>query len=198
MRSGRERLHGWMGRARLLCLSLSLVVLAFASTLSAQTEIGGDFSLTDHHGRPFSLHQMRGKLVLLFFGYTYCPDICPNELANIAAVFDALGPDVEQVRGLFVSLDPQRDTPQVLRDYTRYFSHNLLGLTGSPEAVERVARQYRVKFQRQENRDGRYSLDHSADLYVIDPQGALTAVVPYGLPPEHVLELVRGMLAEGG
>jgi cytochrome oxidase Cu insertion factor (SCO1/SenC/PrrC family) len=185
-------MKGWRGRR--LCL---LLLFALASPLSAQTEVGGDFSLTDQYGHPFSLQQMRGKLVLLFFGYTYCPDVCPAELANLASLFDALGPQSERVQGLFVSLDPQRDSPEVLRSYTRYFSQNLLGLTGSVSEVDRVAQQYHVKYQRHEQKNGRYSLDHSANLYVIDSRGELAVVVPYGLPPEHVLQLVLGMLEEG-
>ncbi|MEJ2395497.1 MAG: SCO family protein [Candidatus Thiodiazotropha sp.] len=180
------------------CLSVCLLV--FASLAAAQTrpaELGGDFALTDHYGKPFKLSQMHGKLVLLFFGYTYCPDICPTELSHLAGVFDALGPQADKVQGLFVSLDPQRDRPEVLRNYTSYFSENLLGLTGSASEVDRVAKQYQVKYQRHEKPSGDYSLDHSANLYVIDKQGNLTTVVPYGLPSEHVLQLVRGMLTEG-
>jgi cytochrome oxidase Cu insertion factor (SCO1/SenC/PrrC family) len=179
-------------------LMLAVVGVSLLASVQAKAEeLGGDFALTDHFGEPFELAQLRGKLVLLFFGYTYCPDICPSELANLAAVLDGLGDRASQVQGLFVSLDPQRDTPAVLHDYTRYFNQDLLGLTGSPAEVAQVARQYRVKYLRHDKPDGSYSLDHSADLYVIDPQGELTAVVPYGLPPEHVLELVHGMLKQG-
>ncbi len=172
---------------------LILLILAFLSPERAQA-LGGDFVLTDQYGNSFELAQLRGKLVLLFFGYTYCPDICPTELSNLAAVLDGLGEDAARVQGLFVSLDPQRDTPAVLQDYTRYFNPNLLGLTGTPSALAQVARQYRVQYQRQDLGGGRYSLDHSANLYVIDTRGQLAAVVPYGLPPQHVLELVRKLL----
>jgi len=178
-------------------LTLSMLMSATAANAQAPADIGGDFSLVDEHGQPFALTQLRGKLVLLFFGYTFCPDICPTELSNLVAVLDALGPEAQRVQGVFVSLDPQRDTPSVLNDYTRYFSQELIGLTGTPEQVAQVAEQYRVRYQRHEQPDGRYSLDHSANLYVIDGQGRLAAVVPYGLPPEHVLELVRRMLDEG-
>ncbi len=173
------------------------ICVSFLTPVQARPEpLGGDFALTDQFGKPFELAQLRGKLVLLFFGYTYCPDICPTELSNLAAVLDELGDSAARVQGVFVSLDPQRDTPQVLRDYTHYFNPDLLGLTGTPGEVAQVARQYRVQYQRHEKSDGRYSLDHSADLYVIDPEGKLTTVVPYGLPPEHVLEVVRRLLIE--
>ncbi|MET0089720.1 MAG: SCO family protein [Candidatus Thiodiazotropha sp.] len=187
-------MHDW--KKRVLAM---LMALACLSVVQAKPEqLGGDFALTDHFGKPFELSQLRGKLVLLFFGYTYCPDICPTELSNLAAVLDGLGDSAARVQGVFVSLDPERDTPQVLHDYTRYFNPDLLGLTGTPGEVAQVAQQYRVRYQRHEKPDGRYSLDHSADLYVIDPEGKLTAVVPYGLPPEHVLALVRDLLKRGG
>jgi len=192
-----RRLHLRPGFVHALLLVLALLGAATANA-NAQPGVGGDFSLIDDDGRPFELTQLRGKLVLLFFGYTFCPDICPTELSNLAAVLDALGPKADRVQGLFVSLDPHRDTPSVLHDYTRYFSEALIGLTGTPAQVERVAQQYRVRYQRHEQADGRYSLDHSANLYVIDGEGRLAAVVPYGLPPEHVLELVRDLLAKGG
>ncbi len=193
--AGRCRRSRW----GLVAALLSFVMLIGAAAAHAQSpaEIGGDFSLVDEHGRPFALTRLRGKLVLLFFGYTFCPDICPTELSNLAAVLDALGPEAERVQGVFVSLDPQRDTPSVLNDFTRYFSQELIGLTGTQEQVAQVAEQYRVRYQRHEQPDGRYSLDHSANLYVIDGRGRLAVVVPYGLPPEHVLELVRRMLDEG-
>ena len=185
-----------MSRLRRGLLVLLLSTLSTGSWAGQPTdEIGGDFSLTDHHGDAFELSQLRGKLVLLFFGYTFCPDICPTELSNLAAVLNGLGDQGERVQGLFVSLDPERDTPEVLREYTGYFNPSLIGLTGAGEEVDRIAQMYRVRYQRHERPDGRYSLDHTADLYVIDQQGELAAVVPYGLPPEHVLRLVRDMLS---
>ena len=187
-----------MGRTRKGLLLLLLCGLMIGTSGHVQSEeIGGDFTLTDHHGQPFELSGQRGKLVLLFFGYTFCPDICPTELSNLAAVLDGLGEQSDQVQGLFISLDPQRDTPEVLRDYTGYFNPSLIGLTGEGEAIDRIAGNYRVQYQRHERADGRYSLDHSANLYVIDRQGRLAAVVPYGLPPEHVLQLLQDMLSKG-
>jgi cytochrome oxidase Cu insertion factor (SCO1/SenC/PrrC family) len=174
----------------LLMFSLLSVTLTWANT----EELGGDFRLIDHNNNPFTLQQLQGKTVLLFFGYTYCPDICPTELANIAAVLNELNNQTDQVQGLFVSLDPSRDTPEVLYDYVRYFNQGLVGLTGSEEAVAQVARQYRVNYRRHEKGNGSYTIDHSANLYLIDRQGILSAVVPYGLPPQHVLKVVRGLL----
>lgn len=173
-------------------------LLSVAVAAASTEELGGEFSLTDHNNTTFELQQLQGKLVLLFFGYTYCPDICPTELANLAAVFDGLKGQADRVQGVFISLDPKRDTPEVLHDYVGYFSKGVLGLTGSEDEVAQVASQYRVKYQRHEKRGGGYSIDHSADLYVINRNGQLAAVVPYGMPPEHLLNLLRGLLAEGG
>ncbi|MCU7845642.1 MAG: SCO family protein [Candidatus Thiodiazotropha sp. (ex Monitilora ramsayi)] len=186
-----------MVKCRLLLMLLLLVFFWQGACQARATELGGDFTLTDHNGETFNLMQLRGKVVLLFFGYTYCPDICPTELSNIAAVFNALEDRGAEVSGLFISLDPKRDTPDVLRDYTGYFSDNLLGLTGEQGDIDSVAAKYQVKYRRHEKADGRYTLDHSANLYVVDKEGRLTTVVPYGLPPEHVLQVVRDLLASG-
>jgi cytochrome oxidase Cu insertion factor (SCO1/SenC/PrrC family) len=172
-----------------------LSTLLLATLVGARAEpIGGDFTLIDHNGEAFHLSQLRGKVVLLFFGYTYCPDVCPTELAGIAAVVNALEAAADDVQGLFVSIDPERDRPQVLKEYVHYFSRRLIGLTGAPEQIESVAGQYRVKFKKVPRADGHYTMDHSAQLYLIDRQGRLSAVVPYGLPPEHVLDLVQNLL----
>jgi len=182
-------------RKGLLCL---LLAFCFAISQANAGSPGGDFQLTDQTGKPFGLEQLRGKLVLLFFGYTYCPDICPTELSSVVAVLDALGDEADEVQGLFISLDPARDSPKVLRNYTHYFSQGLIGLTGSQAQIDRVAQQYQVRYRRHELANGGYSLDHSANLYLIDRQGALVAVVPYGLPPEHLLKLVNDLLDHGG
>ncbi|MES9970086.1 MAG: SCO family protein [Candidatus Thiodiazotropha sp.] len=181
-----------------LGLLLIFCVLSVSVARANSEEIGGNFRLTDHNNNPFELSQLQGKLVLLFFGYTYCPDICPSELANMAAVLNGLDDQAERVQGLFVSLDPVRDTPELLHDYVSYFNQDLIGLTGSEAEVAQVARQYRVNYRRHTKADGSYSIDHSANLYMIDSHGTLSAVVPYGLPPTHVLDMVRGLLAEDG
>jgi cytochrome oxidase Cu insertion factor (SCO1/SenC/PrrC family) len=163
----------------------------------AEDGIGGDFSLTDQAGQPFRLAQLRGKVVLLFFGYTFCPDICPTELANLSAVLNELPHAGDQVQGVFVTVDPERDTPRVLADYVGYFSRHLIGLTGSPDQIAQVAEKYRVKYRKNPRPGGAYSVDHSVNLYVIDRAGELATVIPYGLPPEHVLEVVRRLLSGG-
>jgi len=183
----------WL-KTRSVVLLLGLLLLTAGSGAS---QLGGDFTLTDQHGERFQLDQLRGKVVLLFFGYTYCPDICPTELASIAAVFDALEERALQVQGLFVTVDPERDTPEVLNNYVRYFHEDLIGLTGTAAEIERVALQHRVRYSKHELDDGNYTIDHSAQLYVIDREGTLTSAVPYGLPAEHVLNVVDDLLRTG-
>lgn len=177
-----------------LVIFLLLLAMPGTSSLADDRGIGNDFTLTDQEGRPFRLQQLRGKVVLLSFGYTYCPDICPTELAAMSRVLDGLGNDADRVQGLFISLDPQRDTPGVLKNYLAYFHPRLIGLTGSTESIREVAGQYRVRYRKNLRPSGDYSLDHSANLYLIDQQGRLASIVPYGLPPEHVLRVVHGML----
>ncbi|MCG7897513.1 MAG: SCO family protein [Candidatus Thiodiazotropha weberae] len=181
-----------------LWLVLLFTILSVTMASAGTEEIGGDFTLTDHNNDTFRLSQLQGKLVLLSFGYTYCPDICPTELAKLAVVFDTLKSESDRLQGLFVSLDPARDTPAVLRDYVGYFNREIVALTGSEIAVDQVARQYRVKYQRNEKAGGGYSIDHSANLYLIDQMGELAAVIPYGMPVEHIMDVVRGMLSEDG
>lgn len=181
--------------ARLLAPILLLLLVSV--TVPAWTDAPADAAsipLVNQHGEPFQLQQLQGKLVLLSFGYTYCPDICPTELAALSRVLDALGERAHQVQGLFISLDPQRDTPGVLKSYLAYFHPDLLGLTGSPEAIKQVAGHFRVRYRRHRQPGGGYSLDHSANLYIVDRRGRLSTIVPYGLPPEHVLRVVNGML----
>lgn len=174
-----------------------LMGLALIPVVPQAVPLGGDFQLTDQNGQPFHLHQLRGKVVLLFFGYTYCPDVCPTELASLAAVFEALEERAAEVQGVFVTVDPERDTPQVLNNYVRYFHAGLLGLTGSAAEIERVAQQYHVKYRRHERDGGDYAMDHSAQLYVIDREGELSSAIPYGLPAEHVLNVVSDLLRSG-
>lgn len=157
------------------------------------SSFGGDFTLTDHHGNKFELKQLRGKLVLIFFGYTFCPDICPTELTSLAKVLKSLGDDADKVSALFISVDPQRDTPDKLKNYVPYFSPNLIGLTGSVSEVGDVAKAYHVqtKIHSQKKDDDYYLVDHSVNLYVVGPQGKMLHIIPFGLPTEHILRVLK-------
>ena len=159
-----------------------------------ETLVGGNFKLTDHHGKGFELSQLRGKIVMLFFGYTHCPDVCPTELASLARLLKQLDPaDADKVQGLFVSVDPSRDTPEILSQYVPYFHTDLIGLTGSDEAVNKVMDSYRVKriVQKNKRTDDNYFVDHSANLFIIDETGKLAQIVPFGFPEAHILDIIK-------
>ena len=184
-------------QALLLLVVFSTPQLSAGDEAPLRLETGTiDFNLTDHNNENFALRQLRGKLVLVFFGYTACPDVCPSELTSLAAVLRALGPQQDRVQALFISIDPQRDTPSQLKNYVLYFAPGLIGLTGSAAQIDQVADLFNAGYRRIEREDGRYFMDHSASLYVVDEKGRLVVAVPYGLPPEHTLQVVRGLLTE--
>ena len=160
-------------------------------------ELGGDFQLTDHHGNNFDLKQLRGKVSLLFFGYTHCPDVCPTELANMSRLLKQLDRESGKVQGLFISVDPERDTPERLSQYVPYFHPKLIGLTGSVADVKSVTSAYKVHstFQKTGGKDLQYLVDHSANLFIIDGNGKLAQIIPFGFPQAHILEAVKRSIA---
>lgn len=182
-----------MNRLRRLAIA---PMLALATLLTAQAApIGGDIQLVDQDGRAFSLQQTRGKVVVLAFGYTFCPDVCPTTLAVIAAAMRQLGDQADQVQPIFVSLDPDRDTPEKLGRYVRYFDPRMIGLTGSAAAIAEVADRYKVRYAFVgKGERAHYTLDHSASIYVLDLEGRLARLIPYGLPPEEISRTVRDLL----
>jgi cytochrome oxidase Cu insertion factor (SCO1/SenC/PrrC family) len=138
---------------------------------------GGDFSLTDHNGGRFQLKDHRGKVILLFFGYTSCTEACPVILSRINIVFKQLGSDRDKAIAIFISVDPERDTPQVLRDYVNYFSANTVGLTGKKEEIDAVVKQYgaRYEIERSDSALG-FHVNHTTDIYLIDSHGKLRSL----------------------
>jgi len=163
----------------LMALALALPSCArkgegFQATDITGVDWGRDFSLTDHTGSPRTLADFRGKAVLLFFGYTHCPDVCPTTLATMAQAVDRLGEGGQRVQGLFVTLDPARDTAEVLARYVPAFHPGFIGLHGSEAAVARVAEDFKLFFARQApDATGFYTVDHQAAIFAFDPQGRL-------------------------
>ena len=159
--------------------------------------IGGDFSLTDQNNQSFKLSQLRGKVVLLFFGFTYCPNVCPTELAKVATAIKSIEDKQHLVQGLFVSIDPERDTPEKLKTYVNYFSPDMIGLTGTTEQIKAVTEQYNVNFKinKTSDTDLYYEVNHTANLYVIDQKGKLVSLVPYGFPSSHIKSMLEEILA---
>jgi protein SCO1/2 len=148
----------------------------FRSTDITGADYGRGFALSDHAGKPRTLADFRGKLVVLSFGFTHCPDICPTILADLAGAVQGLGKDAERVQVLFVTVDPERDTPELLARYVAAFNPGFVGLYGDPEATRQTAKEFKIFFDKRKTGDG-YSVDHSAQSYVIDAQGRLRLFV---------------------
>lgn len=156
---------------------------------------GGDFSLNSATG-PVNLKQFRGKVIVLYFGYTSCPDACPTTLSALGAAMRSLTPaDAAKVQPIFITLDPARDNAEHMRDYSRFFYPSLLGLTGSDERVAAVAKQYGVLYAKQKvDSSANYVVDHSSLLYVIGADGKLVSSVPYGSSPQAIKTALRAAL----
>lgn len=157
---------------------------------------GGDFTLTDHHGKPFSLQSARGKVALLYFGYTSCADVCPTTLVDVAAAMRKLGPEAAaRVQPLMITVDPKRDTLERLRAYLPYFHPSMLGLSGSTQEIDQVAKQYRApRYVRAPDPHGFYVVDHSSNLFVIDTEGTLAYLISYGTPSDEIVKVVMELL----
>ncbi|HUO93451.1 MAG TPA: SCO family protein [Rhizomicrobium sp.] len=157
-----------------LAAGLSIFLWRLGDTLTpagGPAAIGGPFALTDQNGHPFTDRNLRGRWVLLYFGYTYCPDVCPTTLALMEAALTKLGPDAARVVPVFVTIDPARDTPAVMKTYVAQFGPRFIGLTGSPAAIAAIAHSYRVYYARHPLKGGGYSMDHSSVIYLLDPEG---------------------------
>ena len=166
------------------CLVLAagaLVAVAFregpqgAARTALGAAVGGPFRLVDQNGKTVTDADLKGKWQLVFFGYTHCPDTCPTTLNEISLALDKLGNKRDAVEVVFISVDPERDTPAVLKDYVQSFDAPVIALTGSADAVAQAAKAYRVYYAKHARPDGGYDMDHSAVIYVMDPQGRFTA-----------------------
>lgn len=158
--------------------------------------VGGSFALTDQNGRRVTAEDFKGKPFLVFFGFTHCPDICPAELQVMSAALDELGADADEVVPIFITLDPERDTPEAVSAYVANFGDNFVGLTGSPEQIAKAAKAYRVSYQKfqDESMGDNYSIDHSALVYLMGPDGKFVTHIPYGTPPDKMAETLRRYL----
>jgi len=164
-----------------LCFGVILIVSGRVSAPVAQqvAAIGGPFELVDQNGRTVTERDLKGRPFLVFFGFTRCPDICPTTLFEVSEIMRALGKDAERVGALFITVDPERDTPASLKDYLSSFDPHLAGLTGEPAAVAAVAKAYRVYFKKVPLDQGGYTMDHTAIVYLMDKDGRF--VSPFNL-----------------
>jgi protein SCO1/2 len=154
---------------------------AFDATDITGADFGKSFTLTDQNGKRRALADFRGQVVVVFFGYTHCPDVCPTTLAELASAVRKLGPAGEKVQVLLVTVDPQRDTPELLAKYVTAFNPAFLALRGTADETARVAKEFKVIYEKVAGQTPEnYSMDHSAGSYIFDPQGRLRLYVPYG------------------
>jgi len=164
-----------------ICFGVVAIVTGRVSAPVAQqiAAIGGPFKLTDQNGQTVTEQDMKGRPFLVFFGFTHCPDVCPTTLFEVSQIFRALGPDADRVRALFITVDPERDTPALMKDYLSSFDPHMAGLTGDPAAVAAVAKAYRVYYKKVPLDQGGYTMDHTAIIYLEDKEGRFVA--PFSL-----------------
>ncbi|OKO75699.1 SCO family protein [Bradyrhizobium sp. NAS96.2] len=157
--------------------------------------VGGPFALTDQAGHARTDKEFRGRLMLVYFGFTYCPDVCPTDLQAIGLALDKLGPGGDQVQPIFITVDPERDTASHLAEYVPMFHPRLIGLTGSAEAIRKVADAYKVYYARVPLKDGDYTVDHTAYIYLMDRGGSYLGFFPPGTSADRMVEIIRPRLA---
>ncbi|WP_211250425.1 SCO family protein [Simplicispira psychrophila] len=199
-------------RNALKLIAISAMSISAAAVLSAcsqnKTEFRGvditgadyarDFSLTDHNGQVRSIQDFPGKVVVVFFGFTQCPDVCPTSMQELAQVKQALGADGERLQGIFITVDPERDTLDMLKAYMGNFDSSFLALRPTPEQLPALAKNYKIYYKKVDGTTATsYTMDHSAGSYIYDPQGRLRVYNRYGSGAEALTQDVRALLHEG-
>lgn len=192
----------WLRKFIVLLLGLSLVACGepklpspFKASDVTSKYAQADFHLFDATGKPRSLADYRGKVVAIFFGYTHCPDVCPTTMADMATVMDKLGKDADKVQVLFVTVDPERDTRELLAQYPPAFYPTFIGLSGDATATEQATKAFGIKFEKQPTKSGSYTVDHSAGTYLISPSGKTILLSPFAQHPDALLQDIQLLLA---
>jgi protein SCO1/2 len=169
----------------------------FRSTDITGADFGKALELTGHDGKPRTLADFRGKAIVLFFGFTHCPDICPTTLADVAGALKKLGPDAARVQVLFVTVDPERDTPEVLAKYATAFHPDFLGLHGDLAATQRTAKEYKIFYEKRAGgAPGAYTIDRSGQSYILDPQGRLRLVIRHDRIAQDLADDLKSLLGD--
>jgi protein SCO1/2 len=168
----------------------------FTNTDVTGLDFAKDFALTDHNGKPRTLTEFRGKAVVVFFGYTQCPDVCPTTMAEMAAVMKDLGPLADKVQVLFITVDPERDTQDLLSKYVPAFDPRFLGLRGDLAQTQKVAKDFKVFYQKVPGKEpGTYTMDHTAGSFVFDPQGRIRLFIRHGQGPAPIAHDLKLLLS---
>ncbi|HTC96509.1 MAG TPA: SCO family protein [Bradyrhizobium sp.] len=209
MAAGSEwQIHAAIARALFLVVSLLCCDMASAADeqqsaaemmedlMYGRGTVGGPFTLTDQNGQKRSDSEFRGKLMIVYFGYTFCPDVCPTDLIAITEALNALGAAAEGVQPVFITVDPERDTP-LLKDYVAAFHPSLVGLAGSPEAIRKVANSYKAYYRKVPGgQQGEYSIDHTGIIYLMGRDGEYLGFLPPQTDPGKLTEVLRKHLAK--
>jgi protein SCO1/2 len=157
-------------------------------------QIGGPFNLVDTNGKPVTEKSLLGKPTAIFFGFTYCPEVCPTTMADMTAWLKALGPDADKLNVVFVSVDPERDTPAQLKLYLSNFDQRIQGFTGTPDEIAKTAKAYRVYYKKVPQEGGEYTIDHSSAIYLFDAKGGFVEPIAYQSPPDRAEGQLRRLL----
>lgn len=194
------RIALWAACALPLLALLAVAGLEFAQRTDGvgayqASGIGGPFKLASSSGGELSSDELKGTPFLVFFGYTHCPDICPETVSDVSTWLDALGPEGKEMKALFISIDPERDSVASLKDYLSSFSDRIIGLTGTPDEISQVAKEYRVYYAKHPTKDGDYSMDHSAVIYLMDREGKLAGTLTYDEKQEAAIAKLKRLLA---
>lgn len=193
-----------MTRRRTILLGFALLALVLVVTIailgkpspspaSAGATLGGPFELVDMTGKPVTEKSLLGKPTAIFFGFTYCPEVCPTTLMELTAALKALGHEADKLNVVFVSVDPARDTPEQMKLYLSNFDPRIQGFTGTPEAIAKTAKAYRVYYKEVPVEGGTYTVDHSSSVYLFDAKGRFVEPIAYGAPHERVLAQLRSL-----
>ncbi|MGE4219308.1 MAG: SCO family protein [Alphaproteobacteria bacterium] len=168
-------------------------------TVASSVQIGGPYALVDHRGQTVRSSDFQGKFQLIYFGYAYCPDVCPTELAAMAQALDDLGGKAERVQPLFITVDPERDTPEFLAGYVPHFHPRLIGLTGTQEQIAAVAKSFREYYAKVESdRQTDYLMDHTSFIYLMGPDGNFLTMFRYGMQPAAMAEAIAAFIDKAG
>ncbi|MBO9417933.1 SCO family protein [Labrenzia sp. R4_2] len=194
------RYVAWAAVAVLACVAGALVYLQTTSSnnsgalIEPLAAIGGPFELVSGNGETVTDQTLAGKPTVMFFGFTYCPDVCPTTLSELQGWIEALGPDADKLNYAFVSVDPERDTPDVMRDYVGAFDDRILALTGSRENIDSMLKAYRVYAKRVPLDDGDYTMDHSAAVYLMNADNKFVGTIAYGEVEETALAKLKRLI----
>ncbi|MGV1791848.1 SCO family protein [Rhizobium sp. A37_96] len=193
--------HRFATMAVALTLVVGAAAIGYATFLvmpkvRAAGNVGAAFTLTDDHGEPITEKALSGHPSLVYFGYTHCPDVCPTTLYDMAGWLKTLGPQADKLKAYFFSVDPERDTPEIMHSYTGNFTDRITGITGSPEEMQKAIKGWRIYAKKVPGADGGYTMDHTASVLLVDAGGNLRGTIAYQENTDVALQKIRNLLQQ--